>query len=319
MYRHLSYEERVAIATLRKEGLSGAAIARRLGRSQSTVIRELRRGQGGCGYRPQQAQSKAEERRRAASSVPRKLTARLWDLIASKLRLQWSPERIAGWLALQRIARISFQWIYARIRADRKAGGHLYLHLRRQGRKPKRRPKAGAAGRGLIPGRVDISARPEVVNDKGRVGDWEVDTVIGAGHKGVLVTAVDRRSKFTLIEAVERKTEDLVGGALVAMLEPLKDLVLTLTADNGKEFAGHREVAAALEADVYFARPYHSWERGLNEHANGLIRQYFGKSESLLGLDPGQVSAVADLLNDRPRKALGFRSPAQVLAAARAA
>ena len=143
--------------------------------------------------------------------------------------------------------------------------------------------------------------------------------MIGAGHKGVLVTAVDRRSKFTLIEAVERKTEDLVGGALVAMLEPLKDLVLTLTADNVTEFAGHREVAAALEADVYFARPYHSWERGLNEHANGLIRQYCGKSESLLGLDPGKPSAVADLLNDRPRKALGFRSPAEVLAAARGA
>ena len=134
--------------------------------------------------------------------------------------------------------------------------------------------------------------------------------MIGAGHEGVLVTAVDRRSKFTLIEAEERKTEDLVGGALVAMLEPLKGLVLTVTADNGKEFAGHREVAPAPEADVYFARPYHSWERGLNEHANGLIRQYCGKSESLLGLDPGQVSAVADLLNDRPRKALGFRSPA---------
>ena len=319
MYRHLSYEERVEIAALRKEGLSAAAIARRLGRSQSAVSRELRRNKGGCGYRPQQAQGKAEGRRRAASSVPRKLTAKVWDLIVSKLRLQWSPEQIAGWLALKRIARISFQWIYARIRADRKAGGHLYLHLRRQGRKPKRRPEAGEAGRGLIPGRSDISKRPEIVNDKGRVGDWEVDTVIGAGHKGVLVTAVDRKSKFTLIEAVERKTEDLVGGALVAMLEPLKDLVLTVTADNGKEFAGHAEVAAALEADVYFARPYHSWERGLNEHANGLIRQYFGKSESLLGLDPAQVRAVADLLNGRPRKALGFRSPAEVLAEARAA
>ena len=142
--------------------------------------------------------------------------------------------------------------------------------------------------------------------------------MIGAGHQGVLVTAVDRMSKFTLIEAVERKTEHLVGGALVAMLEPLKDLVLTVTADSGKEFAGHAEVAAALEADMHFARPCHSWERGLNEHATGLIRQYFGKSERLLGLGVGQVRAVADLLDGRPRKALGFRSPAEVLTEARA-
>ena len=174
-------------------------------------------------------------------------------------------------------------------------------------------PQAEAAGRGLIPGRVDISEQPGIVNEKCRVGVWEVDTVIGAGCQGVPVTAGDRMSKFTLIEAVECKTENVVGGALVAMLEPVKDFVLTVTATNGKECAGHADVAAALEADMYFARPYHSWERGLNERANGLIRQYFGKSESLLGPDPGQVRAVADLLNRGPRKALGFRSPAAVL------
>ena len=258
MYRQLSYEERVAIATLVKEGLSGAAIARRPGRSQSTVSRELRRNKGGRGYRPQQAQGKARERRRKASSVPRKLTAAPRELIVSKLRLHWSPERIAGWLALKRIARISFQWICACIRADRKAGGHLYLHLRRQGRKPKRRPQAGAAGRGRIPGRVDISERPAVVDGKSRAGDWEVDTVIGAGHQGVPVTSVERKSKFAVLHAVPRKAEGLVGGAPVAMLEPLADLVLTVAADNGKEFAGHREAAGALGADMRFARPYRS-------------------------------------------------------------
>ena len=119
----------------------------------------------------------------------------------------------------------------------------------------------------------------------------------------MLVTAVDHKSKFAVLQAVPRKTEDLVGGVLVAKLEPLADLVLTVTADNGKEFAGHRELA-----DVRFARPYHSWERGLNEHANGLMRQYSGKSGSLLGIDPTKVPAMADLLNGRLRKVPGFRS-----------
>ena len=318
-YRHLSYEERVAIATLSKEGLSLAAIARRLGRSASTVSREVKRNRGGKGYRAGQAQGKAEGRRSAASSVPRKLGKALWARVADKLRLQWSPEQIAGWLELEGIARISSGWIHARIQADRRAGGHLWAHLRRQGRKRKRRPLPGEAGRGLIPGRVDISERPAAAGTKSRVGDWEVDTVIGAGHKGVLVTAVDRMSKYVLFQAVPRKTAALVGEALVTMLAPFRPLVLTLTADNGKEFAGHREIAEALGASVCFARPYHSWERGLNEHTNGLLRQYFGKSESLLGIDPGKVRLVTRRLNERPRKALGYRTPAAVFAEARAA
>ena len=155
-----------------------------------------------------------------------------------------------------------------------------------------------------------------MVGDKSRVGDWKVDTIIGAGHQGVIVSAVDRMSKYALLQGAERKTKVLVGDALVCQFEPVKDLVLTVTADNGKEFAGHREVAAALDADVYFARPYHSWERGLNEHTSGLMRQYFPKGASLLGIDPARIQEVADLLNNRPRKALGFRTPAEVFAAA---
>ena len=131
-----------------------------------------------------------------------------------------------------------------------------------------------------------------------------------------MVTAVDRMSKFTVLQAVATKTKALVGEALVSLLQPVSEFVLTITADNGKEFAGHREFGEALGAEVYFARPYHFWERGLNEHANGLVRQYFGKGESLPGLDPARVRRVADLLNGRPRKALGFRTPAEVFAEA---
>ena len=172
------------------------------------------------------------------------------------------------------------------------------------------------AGRGHIPGRVDISERPAVVEEKSRAGDWEVDTIIGAGHEGALVSVVDRMSNYTLLQAVTRKTASLVGGAVIAMLQPVKSLALTVTADHGKEFAGHRDIAKALEADVYFARPYHSWERGLNEHTNGLVRQYFGKSERLREVDPAKVRRVTDLLNGRPRKVLGYRTPAAVFAEA---
>ena len=317
-FQHVSYEERCKIDALKKEGLTLSEIAKRLGRDKSTISRELARNSGGRGYRPSQAQGKAAERRQAASAAPRKLTDTIWELIVSKLRLQWSPEQIAGWLKARDVVTISCQWIYRRIRADRDAGGHLYLYLRQSGRKRKRKAAPGEAGRGQIPGRVDISERPAEVEEKSRVGDWEVDTIIGAGHQGVIVSAVDRKSKYTVLQAVANKTKDLVGAALVSLLEPFCELVLTITADNGKEFAGHREFGAALGAAVYFARPYHSWERGLNEHTNGLVRQYFGKGESLLGIDPAKVQRVADLLNGRPRKALGFRTPAEVFAEAAA-
>lgn len=315
-YRRLAFEERCQIAALSKEGLSMGAIARRLGRAVSTVSRELARNGAKHGYEAKAAQARAAARRHQSQAVPRKLNAELWTLICQWLQQQWSPEQIAGRLARLGRARISFQWIYQRIRADRAAGGHLYLHLRQRGRRRRRRPAPGEAGRGRIPGRVDISERPAVVEEKSRAGDWEVDTIIGAKHQGVLVSAVDRMSKYTLLQAVPRKTAALVGGALVAMLEPFRALTRTITADNGKEFAGHRRLAEALEADVYFAQPYHSWERGLNEHTNGLVRQYFGKAKSLRGIDPAKVRRVQALLNGRPRKVLGFRTPAEVLAQA---
>ena len=270
-YRHLSYEERVAIATLSKEGLSLAAIARRLGRSASTVSHEVKRNRGGKGYRAGQAQGKAEGRRSAASSVPRKLGKALWARVADKLRLQWSPERIAGWLELEGIARISCGWIHARIRADRRAGGHLWAHLRRQGRKRKRRPLPGAAGRGLIPGRVDISERPAAAGTKSRVGDWEVDTVIGAGHKGVLVTAVDRMSKYVLFQAVPRKTAALVGEALV------------VAGERGVASAAREAVAANLDLAAAGTGDHLAEVLAVEQHRHGSAGQPIALANPRLG------------------------------------
>ena len=159
---------------------------------------------------------------------------------------------------------------------------------------------------------MDIDQRPRIVDAKSRLGDWEVDTVIGAKHKGALVTAIDRASKFTVIEAVPNKTSEAVTKALTHRLGAFADRVLTLTADNGKEFAGHQEITASLKAPVYFATPYHSWERGLNEHTNGLIRQYLPKTRSFLDLDPAEVDKIERLLNNRPRKILGFKTPQEV-------
>ena len=248
----------------------------------ATVWREVRRNGGGRGYRHGQAQRKASARRCAASSVPGKMTPALWRLAEERLAEGWSPEQIAGRFRMEGIPMAGREWIYRHVRADRKAGGRLHLFLRRRGRKPSW--KGGRhSGRGHIPGRTDISERPAAVEAKERIGDWEADTIVGKGHSGALVSLVDRASKFTLLRRVGRRTANAVGSALLGMLLPSRDLVHTITADNGKEFAGHAGVAKALGAGFFFATPYHSWERGLNEHVNGLVREHFPKAPTSAG------------------------------------
>ena len=317
-YHHLTYGSRCQIYALKKSGASTRGVARALEVSASTVSRELRRNRGRRGYRMKQAQRLSEERRRKASSRPRKLTAERWSWIEGKLRLQWSPEQIAGRLRLEGGLPVGKTWIYHQVWKDRAACGTLYRNLRRRGKKANRRGRSGA-GRGVIPGRVDIAERPAVVESKRRVGDWELDTIIGARHRGALVSMVDRCSKFTFLQRVAGKTSSAVGGAILACLRPVSALAHTLTADNGKAFAGHREVAAGLSAGFYFATPYHSWERGLNEHTNGLVRQYFPKATDFTGVGEARVRQVQDLLNGRPRRALGYRTPAEVFGEARVA
>ncbi len=273
---HLTHEERCQIYALRKSGLSDPAIARQIGRDRTTVWREIRRNGGGRGYRHRQAQGKASARRSAASSVARKMTRERWRTVEDRLAEGWSPDRTAGRFRKEGIPMAGREWIYQHVRADRKAGGRLYLFLRRRGKKPNW--KGGRhSGRGRIPNRMDISERPEIVEAKERIGGREADTIIGKGHSGALVSLVDRASNCTLLQRVGRRTAAAVGAALLEMLLPLAALVRTITADNGKEFAGHALVAKALGAGFLFATPYHSWERGLNEHTNGLVRGCFSK------------------------------------------
>lgn len=311
-YHHLTYEERCQIYVLRKRGDSPASIARDLNINRSTVCRELARNTGGRGYRYQQAQEFADECRRAASRAPKKLDESVIAIIIEKLSLQWSPEQIAGWMKLNEISNgVSYETIYQFIWADKRNGGVLYKQLRHRGKKYNKRGSS-KAGRGCIPNRIDIKERPAVVEEKIRIGDFELDTIHGAGHKGSIVSIVDRASKFTMLVKVSGGNAQEVTAAIIGRLTPIREFVHTLTADNGKEFSSHALVSAALDASFYFATPYHSWERGLNEHTNGLVRQYFPKGLSFEDITQEQVLAAEALLNNRPRKVLGFQTPIEV-------
>lgn len=203
---------------------------------------------------------------------------------------------------------ISHERIYQHIWMDKRPGGTLYMHLR-QSHKKRKKQYGSKDKRGQIRNRVSIDGRPMIVEDKTRLGDWEIDTVIGQNHLGALVTIVDRVSKFTLIKKVDSKHAEVVTEATIILLKPYLGKALTITADNGKEFAGHETIKAHLNAEVYFAHPYHSWERCLNENTNGLIRQYFTKGSSFGNITDADVEAVMHKLNHRPRKTLNYKTP----------
>lgn len=311
-YKQLTYEQRCQIEVLKKSGISQQAIADLIEVSQSCISRELARNTGLRGYRRAQAQRQTVERRQATVK-PHKMTAVLIDEIEDKLFIKWSPEQISGWLLLHQGTSISHESIYRHIKADKAADGILYTHLRRKLRKYKVRGSSGKTRSGQIKNRVSIDERPASVDEKSVVGDWEIDTVIGKGHSGALVTIVERVTMFTVSMRVKSKRAKEVTAATLALLTPFKGLVRTITADNGKEFAYHEEIAASLECDFYFAHPYHSWERGLNENTNGLLRQYFPKSTDFKTVSAKAVERSVNQLNNRPRKTLDFKTPAALM------
>lgn len=306
-YKQLTYEQRCQIEVLNKSGMTQQEIADAVETSQPTVSRELKRNTGQRGYRHKQAQGKAEERRHNANKSV-KMTEQMIAWIELKLREKWSPEQLSGWLSDEHGVTLSHERIYQHIWADKRTGGALYTHLRRQGKRYQKRCN-GKTSRGQIRNRVGIEERPAVVDEKSRIGDWEIDTVIGKGHSGALVTIVERATQFTLVANVPNKSAEAVTAATIQLLKPYKEALHTITADNGKEFAYHEQLTAKLGAAVYFARPYHSWERGLNENTNGLLRQYWPKSTDFTQVTDKDVLAVVTQLNQRPRKTLGFKTP----------
>lgn len=307
-YTQLTQAQRYQIYALRQASHSQTEVAAIIGCHKSTISRELRRNAGKTGYRPKQAHELALSRRWL--SHPVRISQATWERVEVLIQLQWSPEQIHGRLRLEKQETVSPEWIYQYIEADKQRGGTLFRHLRSQ--KKQRKRYAGQSRRAQIPNRLSIDKRPKIVADKRRIGDWEGDTITGARHQGAILSCTERKSKLTLLRKLENKGALLVRQAFVDLLGPVADKVLTLTLDNGKENCEHKAIAALLQTRVYFAHPYCSWERGLNENTNGLVRQYFPKKTDFVKLSATDVQRVQARLNNRPRKTLGFRTPNEV-------
>ncbi len=314
--RHLTHPGRSRIHALMKSGLSNGAIARQPGRDRTTVWREVRRNSGKRACRHAQARRRAEGRRSAAPSVPGKMTPELWRMVEERLVRGWSPARVAGRLRLEGHPVAGRQWTCRHVHADRRAGGGLWRHLRRRGRRPNRRGGAHA-GRGHTPGRVDIPGRPALVEGRARAGDREADTIVGAGTGGAVVSLVDRALRHTLLKRAGRKTAAAVGAAMTGLPGPHRGAVHTVTADSGREFADHARVAGAPGAGFLFARPYHSWERGPTGHTNGLVRGYLPKGTDFRKVTDAEVRSVQDRTDARPGKALACLTPDEAFLRAR--
>ena len=307
LYSQLTEGERNQIYALLQEDVTQSKIAMILIRDSSTISRELRRNRGQKGYRPKQAHRKARERRNIPRS--RKMSPEVIACIEERLREEHSPEQISCTMWEGVGVKISHERIYQHIWQDKTQGGDLYRKLRIAGVKKRRKRYGKKDWRGRIPNRVDIDQRPAIVEKKTRVGDWEADLVSGVHHRGFLVTLVERRSKFTLIGQVRHKTAANVTTEIMGLLAPHAERVQTITYDNGREFSEHNLVNKRLECQSYFAKPYHSWERGLNENTNGLIRQYFPKRMDLRDVSREELAFVMKRLNHRPRKTLAFKTP----------
>jgi IS30 family transposase len=306
-YTQLTQCQRYQIQALLKSDHNQTEIAKTIDVHKSTISREVRRNRGQRGYRPKQAHRKAINRRKR---VQKSIQPQIWSWIEERIQEDWSPEQISLWMKKYRETSVSHEWIYQYIYADKRAGGDLHKHLRCQ---KKRRKRYGSnERRGKIPNRVSIEQRPAVVEERKRLGDWEADTMIGKKSPYALVTLVERKSRLTLLKKIDRRTAEAAARAIIQMLKSYKAKTLTITCDNGREFSYHEEFSEELDADVYFAHAFSSWERGSNENANGLTRQYFGKGSDFSEITDQETQFVEKRLNNRPRKCLDLRTPEMV-------
>jgi transposase, IS30 family len=313
MAHHLSPEEREVVAQMHRAGRKQAEIARRLDRVASTISRELRRNRSRNGYWAVAAQKKADARRRRRPRVCKLQRPEVRRYVQEKLRLCWSPDEIAGRsrdeFPRDRTRQVSHQTIYAWIHAQEAAGKRWRRYLRSAGWK-----RPGSENRGRLPACTSIEGRPAVVDRRSRYGDWEGDTVVGAGRRGGMVSLVERRSGYLLLGKVADLRATTVRQSAAELYRSTPPaLRKTLTLDNGKEFAEHQQLAAEAALKIFFAKPYCAWQRGANENTNGLIRQFFPKGTHLIHIPERRVIKVQHLLNNRPRKRLGYRTPLEVL------
>jgi IS30 family transposase len=309
-YHHFNIDEREVILKMRAQQASLEEMGRRLNRPKGSISRELRRNVSSTGdYKPHLAQRYYEQRRKE-SKVPYRLerNSSLRSYVRTKLKKYWSPEQIGDSIK----GKISPLTIYSYIYRDQASEGSLYRFLRRSHRwrrKRRRRPDS----RGQMPDRRMIDRRPKAANQRRRIGDWEGDTVEGSKGTGFIVTHVDRKSRYTVAVKVADKSSEAVNRAICARMKSLPaDKIKTITYDNGKEFAGFKDLERTLGMRSYFAHPYHSWERGTNENTNGLLRQFFPKGMDFRTITQTDIDKVEELLNNRPRKCLTYRTPNEV-------
>jgi len=308
-YIQLTQEQRYQIGVYLRMGKKQSEIAKEIKVHKSTVSREIRRnGSGRWKYNPSRASRMARERHREKNK--HRIDEVTWERVESLLKLEIRPEQISMRLKLENFPTVSHETIYQHVYQNKREGGSLYTHLARQHTYRKRIHKY--CKRGFRDPRRPISERPAIVETRSRLGDWEADTIIGRKQQQAIVSIVERSSRFCFLQKVTHRTAESVTKAACQKLMPVKDKVLTITSDNGSEFAGHKNIALSLGADFFFADPYSSWQRGTNENTNGLVRQYFPKKTDFSLLSDDYVQFVADRLNNRPRKCLGFRTPAEV-------
>lgn len=318
-YHQITHEERYMLAALRTQQprLTNAEIARRLKRHPSTIGRELHRNaaRGDGAYRAAQAQEHTNARRSRTRHWS-KLTSKQWMLAEDLLRERLSPDQITGKLRRDGTLSVSHEAIYQYIWADKHAGGSLYLYLRQRTRRRRKR-YATTERRGRVAGKRPISERPAAANERREFGHWEIDTIHGSGRDSV-VTLVDRLTGLVLIGKLPNLSTAALNARVVQMIRRFErkhgHSFKTITADNGTEFHSYATIERKARLEFYFATPYHSWERGTNENTNGLIRQYLPKRTSFASLTQAQCNAIAQRLNERPRKRHGYATPLERLA-----
>ena len=322
-YSHLTLEERVILGFQRMDHWSLTEIAESAGRHKGTISRELRRNgerdrDGEPHYEGGQGHVDSQWRRKEAPRKTRMDHAPLAEYVKAKLIMQWSPQQISERLKLDHPKdpemRASHECIYQWIERDRANGGLYHKHLRQSCRKRRKR-YGSSSNAGKIEGRVGIEQRPPEVALKERVGDWESDGIVGTHTRGPkLATHVDRRTRCLVAAKLPDGTADSFNRGTIGAFKSLPSKLLqTMTTDNGREFAKFKAMEKSLGLNVYFANPYHSWERGLNENTNGLLRQYFPRQTDFAKVTPRAIAAAVRSLNNRPRKCLAYRTPAEEL------
>jgi IS30 family transposase len=314
-HEQLSQDERYAIAGMKARGYSKREIGRCLGRDASTICREMKRNSFDQTdkYWAEKAHALAMARRHK-SRKKSQYSQQEWAEVQAKLRQEWSPKQIVGTRNLELKRTMSYETIYRRIRIDRKQGGGLWTHMRHMS-KAFRKRKGSPATRGRLVGKRHISERPAAVELRQEVGHCEGDTVMGADQRHCVLTLVERVTGYVQIKKLTARTKEQAAAALAKCVIKLHEVIKTITLDNGTEFHDYEKVEKQFGVPFYFATPYRSWERGTNENTNGLIRQYLPKGKCLKNLTQAECDEIAAKLNNRPRERLGFRTPAQALAA----